>query len=58
MTRYYVATWDSDKQEHTPQKGVRTGPYSLFGLRKALGMGYGIGRISCAGAVNVWRVDK
>ncbi len=34
--RYYVTTWDMDKQEFTPQKGVRTGPYSLFGLRKAL----------------------
>lgn len=41
---YYVTTWDSERQEFTPQKGVRTGPYTLFGLRKALrtlrGMGY------------------
>lgn len=33
--RYYVTTWDMDRQEFTPQSGVRTGPYSLFGLRKA-----------------------
>lgn len=34
--RYYVETWDSDLQKFTPQIGVRTGPYTLFGLRKAL----------------------
>lgn len=34
--RYYVTTWDTYRQEFTPQKGVRTGPYSLFGLRKAI----------------------
>ena len=34
--RYYVTTWDTEKQLFTPQAGVRTGPYSLFGLRKAL----------------------
>lgn len=34
--RYYVTTYDWDKQEYTPQKGVRTGPYTKFGLRKAL----------------------
>lgn len=34
--RYYVKTWDANKEEFTPQKGVRCGPYSLFGLRKAL----------------------
>lgn len=33
---YYVTTWDADKQEFTPHKGVRTGPYSLFGLRRAI----------------------
>lgn len=42
--RYYVTTWDTEKQDFTPQKGVRTGPYSLWGLRKAIrklrGMGY------------------
>lgn len=35
-TQYYVTTWDTDLQAFTPQAGVRTGPYSLFGLRKAL----------------------
>jgi hypothetical protein len=34
--RYYVETWDTEKQTFTPQQGVRKGPYSLFGLRKAL----------------------
>jgi len=31
-----VTTWDTDKQTFTPQRGVRRGPYTLFGLRKAL----------------------
>ena len=43
-TRYYIWTWDTFADEWTPQKGVRCGPYSLFGLRKALralrGLGY------------------
>lgn len=41
--RYYVYTWDTNKQDFTPQSGVRCGPYSLFGLRKALRalQGYG-----------------
>ena len=34
--RYYVQTWDFEKQEWSSQKGVRTGPYSLKGLRRAL----------------------
>lgn len=34
--KYYVTTWDTDKQEFTPQPGVRTGPYTLFGIRKAV----------------------
>ena len=34
--RYYIYTWDYEKEELTPQKGVRCGPYSLFGLRKAI----------------------
>lgn len=42
--RYYVQTWDTNKQDFTPQAGVRCGPYSLFGLRKAIrklrSMGY------------------
>ena len=46
--RYRVLTWDVDLQKYTPQKGVRQGPYSLFGLRKALrklkAMGYDIFR--------------
>ena len=41
---YYVTTWDGEREKFTPQKGVRTGPCSLFGLRKALrklnAMGY------------------
>ncbi len=46
--KYYVRTWDMDLQRFTPQQGVRTGPYSLFGLRAALRklrtMGYDIKR--------------
>ena len=42
--RYYVLTWDGEKETFTPQPGVRKGPYTLFGLRKAIrklrGMGY------------------
>ena len=34
--RYYVLTYDWDKREYTPQKGVRKGPYTKFGLRKAI----------------------
>ena len=34
--RYWISTWDSNKQEFTPHRGVRTGPYTLFGLRKAM----------------------
>ena len=46
--RYYVLTWDLNKQTFTPQIGVRKGPYSLFGLRKPLralrGIGYSADR--------------
>lgn len=34
--RYYITTWDTDKEDFTPQRGVRKGPYTLFGLRQAL----------------------
>lgn len=34
--RYYVETWDPEKEQFSPQPGVRTGPYSLFGLRQAI----------------------
>lgn len=34
--KYYVTTWDTDLQEFTPQKGVRTGPHTWRGLRRAL----------------------
>jgi hypothetical protein len=48
MKRYYVETWDPEREKFTPQKGVRKGPYSLFGLRRALrklqGMGYECGK--------------
>ena len=43
--RYYVLTWDETAQTFTPQESVRIGPYSLFGLRKAIRalreLGYG-----------------
>ena len=34
--KYDVLTWDSELQKWTPQAGVRRGPYTLFGLRKAI----------------------
>lgn len=34
--RYEVLTWDADTQKFTPQQGVRRGPYSLWGLKRAL----------------------
>lgn len=58
--RYYVTTWDEETQSFKPQIGVRTGPYTLFGLRKAFrllaGMGYDTGRDSPC--VHVEREDK
>ena len=36
MKRHYVETWDTNKQAFTPQAGVKSGPYSLFGLRRAV----------------------
>lgn len=46
--KYRVTTWDSEKQAFTPQAGCRAGPYTQFGLRKALsrlrGMGYDVSR--------------
>jgi len=36
VPRYYVLTYDPERGEYTPQRGVRKGPYTLFGLRKAL----------------------
>ena len=49
--RYYVTTWDRELEEYTPQKGVRKGPWSLFGLRKPLRMlremGHDVSRMSC-----------
>jgi hypothetical protein len=46
--KYEVLTWDFDKRDWTPQKGIRRGPYTLFGLRKAIRklreMGYGYRR--------------
>lgn len=46
--RYYVTTRDVERERWTPQKGVKAGPYSLFGLRKALrklnAMGYDTSR--------------
>ncbi len=33
---YDVLTWDMDRQEFTPQQGVRRGPWSKWGLRRAL----------------------
>lgn len=57
-TYYYVYTYDAEKQEFTPQKGIKCGRYSQFGLRKALRalrqIGYDVHR---AAAVSVY-VEK
>lgn len=34
-SRYWIATYSMDLADFSPQVGVRVGPYSLFGLRKA-----------------------
>ena len=31
-----MTTWDTYREEFTPQQGVRTGPYTLWSLRRAL----------------------
>lgn len=58
--KYEVLTWDMDKQKWTPQIGVRRGPYTLWGLRKALrklrDMGYSIQRAN-APCVYVERIN-
>jgi hypothetical protein len=58
--KYEVLTWDMEKQDFTPQRGVRRGPYSQFGLRRPLrvleAMGYDIKR-SFAPSVLVKRAD-
>jgi hypothetical protein len=50
--RYEVLTWDMDLQQFTPQQGLPPGPFSLFGLRRALrtlrAMGYGADRDDCS----------
>lgn len=60
--RYYVTTWDTNLQRFTPQIGVRTGPYSLFGLRRPLRklrqMGYDIMPRGSAVSVCVVRDDR
>lgn len=42
--RYKVWTWDADGQAFTPQVGVRCGPHTIWGLKRALrklqSMGY------------------
>lgn len=42
--KYQIFTHDFDLNKWTPQKGVKCGPYALFGLRKAIrklqAMGY------------------
>lgn len=58
--KYDVTTWDTDLQRFTPQRGVRRGPYTLFGLRRALRtlrtMGYDIKR-EFAPSVLVERIE-
>lgn len=58
--KYRVLTWDIDRQKFTPQPGVRSGPYTLFALRKVLRrlnhMGYDIKR-AFAPSVLVERIE-
>ena len=35
-SRYQVLTYDPNLSRFTPQRGVRKGPYTLFGTRRAL----------------------
>ena len=34
--KYEVLTWDHEKHCWTPQQGVRRGPHTIHGLRRAL----------------------
>lgn len=56
---YYVTTWDVNLHQFTPQQGVRTGPYSLWGLRKAVRKLRALGYTARKGdpAINVSRTD-
>lgn len=62
--RYYVLTWDPNRGEFTPQRGVRSGPYSLFGLRRALRklealpLRYTVRPREAAVSVHVYRKDN
>ncbi len=62
---YWVYTWDTERQQFTPQQGVRRGPYSLWGLRKAIrklrDLGYPCDYSSAASSgdpsVSIWREE-
>jgi hypothetical protein len=64
---YYIETYDAVKETYTPHRGVRTGPWTLFGLRKAIRKlragGYPCNyqsRNLCCGcdpSVSIYRVD-
>lgn len=51
--QYFVTTYDLEKEAFTPQKGVRKGPYSLFGLRRALRSLREMGYMACKGDPSV-----
>jgi hypothetical protein len=57
--RYRVLTYDPETDRFTPQRGVKSGPWSLWGLRRALrklrSMGYDTNRN--APSVLVERID-
>jgi hypothetical protein len=57
---YYVTTWDTLKQMWTPQPGVRTGPWSLWGLRRAIRALRELGYSANKGdpSVSIVRTDK
>lgn len=64
--RYFIETWDVEKQAYTPQKGVRRGPWSKWGLRRAIRklreMGYACDYSSKTGVgdayVQIWREER
>jgi len=58
--RYYVETYDYGLGRFTPQKGVRKGPYTLWGLKRALRKLQDLGYMCCKGdpSVSVWFEER
>jgi hypothetical protein len=58
--RYRVTTWDMDRQEFTPQEGVKSVVHGIGGLKRALralqDLGYEGRRSDCS--ILVERIDE